>query len=45
MFLALKEIKHEKVRYGLIIAMIVMISYHVYSNGNDAGPGNEKRPL
>lgn len=30
MFLALKEIKHEKVRYGLIIAMIVMISYLMF---------------
>lgn len=27
MFLALKEIRHDKVRYGLIIAMIVMIAY------------------
>ncbi|WP_283588079.1 ABC transporter permease [Limosilactobacillus viscerum] len=30
MFLALKEIKHEKLRYGLIIAMIVMISYLMF---------------
>lgn len=30
MFLALKEIKHEKLRYGLIIGMIVLISYLVY---------------
>lgn len=27
MFLALKEIKHEKLRYGLIMAMFVLISY------------------
>ena len=31
MFLALREIKHEKVRYGLIVAMIVMISYDISS--------------
>lgn len=30
MFLALKEIKHEKLRYGLIIAMIAMISYLIF---------------
>lgn len=30
MFLALKEIRHEKLRYGLIIGMILMISYLVY---------------
>lgn len=30
MFLALKEIKHEKLRYGLIIAMIVMIGYLMF---------------
>lgn len=30
MFLALREIKHEKVRYGLIVAMIVMISYLMF---------------
>ncbi|KRM72154.1 ABC transporter permease [Lacticaseibacillus brantae] len=30
MFLALKEIKHEKLRYGLIIGMILLISYLVY---------------
>lgn len=30
MFLAIKEIKHEKLRYGLIIAMIVMISYLMF---------------
>ncbi|MFD0898378.1 ABC transporter permease [Loigolactobacillus binensis] len=30
MFLALKEIKHEKLRYGLIIAMIVLISYLIF---------------
>lgn len=30
MFLAIKEIKHEKMRYSLIIAMIVMISYLMF---------------
>ncbi|MFT8393220.1 MAG: ABC transporter permease [Liquorilactobacillus ghanensis] len=30
MFLALKEIKHEKLRYGLIIGMIMLISYLVF---------------
>lgn len=30
MFLAIKEIKHEKLRYGLIIAMIVLISYLIF---------------
>lgn len=30
MFLALKEIKHEKLRYGLIIAMIVLVSYLIF---------------
>lgn len=30
MFLAIKEIKHEKLRYSLIIAMIVMISYLMF---------------
>lgn len=30
MFLALKEIKHEKLRYGLIIAMIALISYLIF---------------
>lgn len=30
MFLALKEIKHEKLRYGLIISMIVLISYLIF---------------
>ncbi|MCH4171585.1 MAG: ABC transporter permease [Lactobacillus sp.] len=30
MFLALKEIKHEKLRYGLIIGMVLLISYLVY---------------
>lgn len=30
MFLALKEIRHDKVRYGLIIAMIVMIAYLLF---------------
>ncbi|MFD1318645.1 ABC transporter permease [Loigolactobacillus zhaoyuanensis] len=30
MFLALKEIKHEKLRYSLIIAMIVLISYLIF---------------
>lgn len=30
MFLAIKEIKHERLRYSLIIAMIVMISYLMF---------------
>ena len=30
MFLALKEIKHEKLRYGLIILMIFLISYLIF---------------
>lgn len=30
MFLALKEIKHEKLRYSMIIAMIVLISYLIF---------------
>lgn len=30
MFLAIKEIKHEKLRYGLIIGMVMLISYLVY---------------
>lgn len=30
MFLALKEIKHEKMRYGLIILMIFLISYLIF---------------
>lgn len=30
MFLALKEIRHEKLRYGLIIGMIIMISYLMF---------------
>ena len=30
MYLALKEIKHEKIRYSLIIAMVVLISYLVF---------------
>ena len=30
MYLAWKEIKHEKFRYGLIIGMILLISYLVY---------------
>ena len=30
MFLAIREIKHEKVRYGLIIAMITLISYLMF---------------
>ncbi|MCH5464405.1 ABC transporter permease [Levilactobacillus tujiorum] len=30
MFLALKEIRHEKLRYGLIIGMIVLVSYLVF---------------
>ena len=30
MYLALKKIKHEKVRYSLIIAMVVLISYLVF---------------
>ena len=30
MFLALKEIKREKLRYSLIIGMIVLISYLIF---------------
>ncbi|OTA56208.1 ABC transporter permease [Limosilactobacillus reuteri] len=30
MFLALKEMKYEKLRYGLIVAMIVLISYLMF---------------
>lgn len=30
MFLALKEIRHEKLRYGLIILMIFLISYLIF---------------
>lgn len=30
MFLAFKEIRHEKLRYGLIISMIVLIAYLVF---------------
>lgn len=30
MFLALKEMKHEKLHYGLIVAMIVLISYLMF---------------
>lgn len=30
MFLALKEIKHYKLRYGLIVTMIVLISYLIF---------------
>lgn len=30
MYLALKEIKHEKLRYSLIIAMVVLISYLIF---------------
>lgn len=30
MYLAWKEIKHEKLRYGLIVGMILLISYLVY---------------
>ena len=30
MYLALKEIKHEKLRYGLMIAMILLISYLIF---------------
>lgn len=31
MFLAIREIKHEKVRYGLIIAMVALISYLMFT--------------
>ena len=27
MFLAIKEMKHEKLRYGLIVALILLVSY------------------
>ena len=30
MFLAIKEIRHEKLRYGLIIGMIVLIGYLMF---------------
>ncbi|MFC6274131.1 ABC transporter permease [Levilactobacillus tangyuanensis] len=30
MFLALKEIRHEKLRYGLIVGMVVLVSYLVF---------------
>lgn len=30
MFLALREIRHEKLRYGLIVAMVVLVSYLVF---------------
>ena len=30
MFLALKELRHEKLRYGLVIAMIALISYMIF---------------
>ncbi len=30
MYLALKEIRHEKLRYGLIISMIVLIAYLIF---------------
>lgn len=30
MFLALKEMKHEKLRYGLVIAVIALISYLIF---------------
>ena len=30
MFLAVKEIRHEKLRYGLIISMIVLIGYLMF---------------
>lgn len=30
MFLALKEIKHEKLRYSLVISMVVLISYLIF---------------
>ncbi|MGT2948745.1 ABC transporter permease [Streptococcus devriesei] len=30
MFLALKEMKHEKVRYGMVIAMITLVTYLIF---------------
>ena len=30
MYLALKEIRHEKLRYGLIIAMVTLIAYLIF---------------
>ena len=30
MYLSLKEIWHEKLRYGLIIAMILLVTYLVF---------------
>lgn len=33
MYLALKEIRHEKLRYGLIIGMILLVTYLVFILG------------
>lgn len=30
MFLALKEVKYEKIRYGLIVAMVILVSYLIF---------------
>lgn len=42
MFLAVKEIRHEKLRYGLIIGMIILIGYLMFMlMGMMLGLGNE----
>ncbi|GEP24175.1 ABC transporter permease [Lentilactobacillus diolivorans] len=42
MYLALKEIRHEKLRYSLIVAMIVMITYLIFIlSGLATGLANE----
>lgn len=41
MYLAIKEIKHEKLRYGMIIAMIALISWLIFIlTGLAQGLGN-----
>lgn len=30
MFLALKEITHEKLRYGLIVALVTLVSFLIF---------------
>lgn len=42
MYLAIKEIKHEKLRYGMIIAMIALISWLIFIlTGLAQGLGNQ----
>ena len=44
MFLAVKEIRHEKLRYGLIIGMIVLIGYLMFMlMGMMLGLANENK--